>query len=77
MKTAKVFMQGNSQAVRLPKEFRIAEKEVLIRKAGDTLVLTPRRSARWQNVRAAIAMFRGLIARKQPARFDPRKKWAP
>ncbi len=30
MKTAKVFKHGNSQAVRLPKEFRFADDEVLI-----------------------------------------------
>ncbi|MGH8676567.1 MAG: antitoxin, partial [Burkholderiales bacterium] len=52
-------MQGNSQAVRLPKEFRLTESEVLIRRSGDTLVLTPKRGARWQNVRAALGMLRG------------------
>ncbi len=36
MKTAKVFTHGNSQAVRIPKEFRFAETEVYIEKAGDT-----------------------------------------
>lgn len=76
MKIAKVFMHGNSQAVRLPKEFRLSETEVSIRKAGDAIVLTPRRSAGWKNVRAAIAMFRGPIDRQQSNRFDTRKTWA-
>lgn len=39
MKTAKVFKHGNSQAVRLPKEFRVGETELLIRKSGDSIVL--------------------------------------
>jgi len=37
--TAKVFMSGNSQAVRLPKEYRFAGDEVGIRKLGDLVVL--------------------------------------
>jgi antitoxin VapB len=41
MKTAKVFKSGNSQAVRLPKEFKLDVAEVLVfRKDGD-LVLRP------------------------------------
>ena len=40
--TAKVFMSGRSQAVRLPMKFRFSCKEVLVEKQGDTLVLRPR-----------------------------------
>ncbi len=40
-KTAKVFMTGRSQAVRLPKEFRFACNEVRIRKEGNALILEP------------------------------------
>jgi antitoxin VapB len=39
---ARVFTSGNSQAIRLPKEFRLDTTEVFIRKSGDSLVLTPR-----------------------------------
>lgn len=41
LQTAKVFWSGRSQAVRLPKEFRVDGKEVLIRREGDTIVLEP------------------------------------
>lgn len=41
-KVARIFMNGRSQAVRLPKEFRFSCDEVLIRKMGDDLILTPR-----------------------------------
>jgi len=39
--TAKLFMHGRSQAVRLPKEFRFAGKEVRIRREGDRVILEP------------------------------------
>jgi antitoxin VapB len=39
MTTAKVFRSGNSQAVRLPKEFRFKGKEVEIFRRGDEIVL--------------------------------------
>jgi antitoxin VapB len=41
-KTAKLFMNNRSQAVRLPKEFQFAAKEVYIRKVGDEIILSPR-----------------------------------
>ena len=39
MATAKVFRSGNSQALRLPKEFRLKSKEVEIFRRGDEIVL--------------------------------------
>lgn len=39
MPTAKVFRSGNSQAVRLPKEFRFKGKEVEIFRRGEEVVL--------------------------------------
>lgn len=39
MATARVFRSGNSQAVRLPKEFRFRSKEVEIVRRGDEVVL--------------------------------------
>jgi antitoxin VapB len=72
MKTAKVFTQGNSQAVRLPKEFRVTDDELLIKKSGDSIVLTPKGKARWKNLKAGMAMFRGRIDRRQPKDYDDR-----
>ncbi|HZP25277.1 MAG TPA: type II toxin-antitoxin system VapB family antitoxin [Terriglobales bacterium] len=40
-KTAKIFRNGNSQAVRLPQEFRFPGNEVRIRREGDAVVLEP------------------------------------
>jgi virulence-associated protein VagC len=39
--TAKVFQNGRSQAVRLPKAFRLKGKEVKIRKEGEKVILEP------------------------------------
>jgi antitoxin VapB len=39
MATARVFRSGNSQAVRLPKEFRLKSKEVEIFRRGDEIIL--------------------------------------
>ena len=41
MKTVKVFKSGNSQAVRIPKEFQVSGKELIINKIGNTIILFP------------------------------------
>ena len=41
-RTAKIFMNNRSQAVRLPKEFQFNTSEVFIRKEGSDIVLSPR-----------------------------------
>ena len=43
MQTAKLFMNGKSQAVRLPKEFRFDSDEVVIKRVGDAVMLFPKR----------------------------------
>jgi antitoxin VapB len=42
MVTAKVFKSGNSQAVRLPKEYRLDTDEVSINRIGSVLILIPK-----------------------------------
>ncbi len=39
--TAKLFMHGRSQAVRLPKEYRFEGQEVRVSKVGDKVILEP------------------------------------
>lgn len=57
---ARVFQSGNSQAVRLPKEFRFDVEQVEITREGDAVILRPRadRRLRWSSLRAALE--RGL-----------------
>ena len=57
MATAKVFMSGRSQAVRLPREYRFSCDEVEISKDGDALVLRPTHPRAWANLQAATEGF--------------------
>ena len=41
MQTAKIFTNGRSQAVRLPKEYRFSGTEVGVKRIGDLVVLYP------------------------------------
>jgi antitoxin VapB len=41
-RTAKLFMNGRSQAVRLPAEFRFSGREVFIERQGDAVILRPK-----------------------------------
>lgn len=41
-KTAKLFITGRSQAVRLPKAFRFEGSEVFIHREGDRVILSPK-----------------------------------
>ena len=45
----KIFNNGNSQAVRLPKEFRFESKEVIIRKVANGVLLMPQDKNMWEN----------------------------
>jgi antitoxin VapB len=49
MTIAKLFMNGRSQAVRLPKEFRFEnEDEVMIKRMGDVVMLIPKN--KWEDI---------------------------
>jgi antitoxin VapB len=54
--TAKVFISGNSQAIRLPREFRLNTTEVFIYKSGDSLILTPRMTS-WEGFVEGLSGF--------------------
>ncbi|HBN10978.1 MAG TPA: AbrB/MazE/SpoVT family DNA-binding domain-containing protein [Ruminococcus sp.] len=56
MMTAKLFTNGNSQAVRLPKEFRFSGSEVYAQKIGDTVMLVPKEKA-WETFMEGINGF--------------------
>jgi antitoxin VapB len=67
MRTAKVFKNGQSQAVRLPKEFRVPGDEVYIKRTGNVIVLIPKRHP-WDALIASLAKFSPdfLAERNQP-----------
>lgn len=56
MLTAKLFVNGSSQAVRLPKEYRFAGTEVYAQKIGDTVMLVPKEKA-WETFLEGINSF--------------------
>ena len=57
-KTAKLFQNGRSQAVRLPKEFRFEGKEVRITRHGRGVLLEPL-PVDWKTVFAAMDAIGG------------------
>jgi len=56
MDTAKVFPNGRSQAVRLPKEFQFATDEVYVHKVGGVVMLFPRELG-WESLAASLDQF--------------------
>ena len=56
MMTAKVFKNGRSQAVRLPKECRFNTDEVAVNRIGDIVLLMPK-TKKWSSFMQAIDMF--------------------
>ena len=56
MMTAKVFENGRSQAVRLPKECRFNTDEVAVNRIGDIVLLIPKTN-KWSSFMQAIDMF--------------------
>ena len=72
MKTARIFKHGNSQAVRLPKEFRFPGDEVFITRSGAGVLLLPARLA-YEQIMTVVGGFKGEIKRQQPK--EQKRKW--
>lgn len=73
MKTAKLFKNGDSQAVRLPKEFRFAGAEVLIKRIGSAVVLLPKAKS-WDTLLESLDKFPAdfMTEREQPEESEQR-----
>ena len=56
MVMAKVFENGRSQAVRLPKEYRFHDEEVVINKVGDIVMLIPKEN-KWSGFLDSLNLF--------------------
>lgn len=56
MMVAKLFENGRSQAVRLPKEYRFEGNEVLVNKIGDVVMLMPKESE-WAGFLESLSLF--------------------
>ena len=67
MKTAKIFQNGQSQAVRLPKEFRFKDDYVYVKKSGNVVMLIPAKDS-WESLLDSLDKFSDdfMTERKQP-----------
>ena len=71
MKTAKLFQNGESQAVRLPKEFRLSGSEVFIKRVGNATILIPLDNP-WDPLFKSLSEFSPdyMQTRNQPKQQD-------
>jgi antitoxin VapB len=67
METAKLFQNGQSQAVRLPKKYRFPGEKVVIKRVGNALVLLPYEDS-WQTLFDSLEQFSDdfMSDRQQP-----------
>ena len=83
-----VFTSGNSQAVRLPKDFRFNTKQVTIERRGDEVVLREKKRSLGQTLREALAdiaplsskeageIEKALAALKNQGALEARAMWS-
>lgn len=71
METARLFKNGQSQAVRLPKNFRFEGEKVFIKRVGNAVVLIPYQDS-WETLFESLDQFSDdfMQERKQPASQD-------
>jgi len=67
MEVAKLFWNGKSQAVRLPKAFRFTSQQVYIKRVGAAVILLPYQNT-WQSLVESLDLFSPdfLEQREQP-----------
>jgi antitoxin VapB len=77
METAKLFMNGRSQAVRLPKAFRFEGDKVFVKRMGKAVMLLPYQEP-WQTLFDSLEMFSEdfMEQRAQPVQ-EPREAMFP
>ena len=74
MQFAKLFVNGRSQAVRLPKAFRFeGVSEVFIERDGDRVILSPTRRPSIETLITALDEFESFPDRAQPGEPDQRE----
>jgi antitoxin VapB len=71
--TAKVFMNGRSQAIRLPKEFRVNGDEVYITKEKDKIVIYEKKQKTWAEIAEDMPAFPDFDVNRKSVRGKPRK----
>lgn len=69
MQIAKLFTNGSSQAVRLPKDFRFVGSEVYAQKIGESVILVPKNKA-WETFMEGIKGFTDDFFEVMESRYE-------
>ncbi|MCL2880918.1 MAG: AbrB/MazE/SpoVT family DNA-binding domain-containing protein [Treponema sp.] len=70
--TAKVFRNGRSQAIRLPKEFRVSGDEVYIAKEKDRIILYEKPPKTWADIAGDMPAFPDFDVNRKGVNKKPR-----
>ena len=73
MYTAKIFENGRSQAVRLPKECRFDQDEVTVNKIGPVVMLMPK-DQQWAGFLAGLQLFTDDFMSEGRAEDEPQMR---
>ncbi len=73
MHIAKIFKSGNSQAVRIPREFAVDADELYIQKIGRSIILTSKKDP-WATFRDSLEMFSDDVFSEEREQLAPQKR---
>jgi antitoxin VapB len=74
MNKAKIFPNGRSQAVRLPKEYQFAAKEVYVNRVGNVVMLFPKKKG-WEILAESLNHFTDdFMAERNQGKIEKRKR---
>jgi len=71
--TAKVFMNGRSQAIRLPKKFRVTGDEVYITKEKGKIIISEKQEKTWAEIFKDMPAFPDFDVNRKAISGKPRK----
>lgn len=74
METTRLFYSGNSQAVRLPKEYRFSEDRVYIKRLGNAVILLPYGDP-WSALRNALNLFSDDYMQNRSQGINEEREW--
>jgi antitoxin VapB len=70
---AKVFMNGRSQAIRLPKEFRVAGDEVYITRQKGKIIISEKPQKTWEEIIKEMPAFPDFNVNRKAVTGKPRE----
>lgn len=74
--TTTIFQNGRSQAVRLPKEFRLPGERVSVRRVGDGVLLEPLKATAWpEGWFEAVIIADPALERPAQGGLPPVRSW--